>query len=104
MNDNGTYNPDALLQERTGLTPAVRTWSVIGFWFNDEPVPVGVVEGDHQVYGGDALSAGYDSPVDGSQGPWAVSVTAPDAETAEELAVEQMLDECDDDDEEEDEA
>jgi hypothetical protein len=75
-------------------------WTVIGLWVNDEPVPVGVVKGSHDVYGGEAVDDGYDSPVNDAQSMWAVDVEAEDWETAETLAVEVMADTLDRDDEE----
>ncbi|MFJ2662505.1 hypothetical protein, partial [Arthrobacter koreensis] len=63
----------------------------------DEPVAVGVIAGDHPVGAGQGATEG---------GDWAISVTAKDMETAEELAVEEMAesqsiaDDEDDDDEE----
>lgn len=58
-----------------------RKYTVIGVWLNDEPVPVGVVEGDHEVGGGDDA---WD------EGAWATSVDAPDMGSAQELAVQEM--------------
>lgn len=77
--------------------PAEKPFTVLGYW-NDanEPVAVGVIPGDHPVGGGQGATEG---------GDWAISVTAKDMETAEELAVEEMSeslpgDEDQDDDEE----
>jgi len=61
---------------------SVKDWTVIGVWEEDEAIPVGVIEGKHGVSGGD--SARF------QQGCWATSVTALDAATAEELAIEEM--------------
>lgn len=90
MNDNGTYDPGAPLQERTGLTPTLRTWTVIGFWYDDEPVPVGSVEGAHVAWTSDQVDDG--SPVvDGAYGGWSVQVEAYRPHEAEPLAVAEML-------------
>lgn len=59
------------------------TWTVIGVWNEDEAIVTGTIQGTHAVYGGD----NYDAF---PQGCWATSVTAPDADTAEDLAVDEM--------------
>ena len=65
----------------------MREFTVFGFWNDaDEPVPVAVVEliggGHMDIGGGEGCSEG---------GPWATSVEAVDMESAEGLAVEEML-------------
>lgn len=59
------------------------TYTVVGVWQSDEPIPVGVIKGDHDVTGGD------ESHFDG--GVWATSVDAPSADRAEAEAVAKML-------------
>ena len=66
-------------------TNGARAYTVIGFWHEDQPVAVGVINGDHQVTGGDT------SDISGSQGEWTTSVTAASAEQAEQRAISQML-------------
>jgi hypothetical protein len=77
-----------LVTQKTGNGSEKKTWTVIGFWYNDEPVVTGVVEGGHPVYGGNTGELGDTS----FQGEWATSVKAESAEEAETLAVEEMLD------------
>jgi hypothetical protein len=61
-------------------------WTVIGVWVNDAAVPLGVIEGRHAVH------VNFDlEEIEDQQGPWAVSVSAPDAKAAEQRAVEEML-------------
>ncbi len=76
--------------------PQAKTWTVIGFWLNDEPYSAGVVAGSHAVYGGNDL----DDTGEGFQGAWATSVEAASAEEAEDMAIEEMLDSLEPDDEE----
>jgi hypothetical protein len=64
-------------------------WTVIGFWLEDEPVPVGVVWGNVPVSGGYSVNDG--ELIDGARGPWAVGVAAADDSEAEKLAVQEML-------------
>lgn len=45
------------------------TWTVIGFWDDDDPFPVGVVAGEHDVLGGNRAVKEFN-------GPWAVCVDA----------------------------
>jgi hypothetical protein len=66
---------------RRALTPP-DVYTVIGVWRDDEPIPVGVIAGEHEVSGGD------DSEFE--QGLWATSVAAPDSATAEQLAIDEM--------------
>lgn len=61
-------------------------WTVAGVWIGDDPIPVGVIPGRHDVTGCGAAVAEHISEA----GPWATSVTAPDAETAEARAAEAM--------------
>lgn len=72
-------------------------FTVIGYWDEDRPVSVGVIEGQHAVHAGEGAT---------EQGDWATSVHADSPEDAEELAVQEMrasnedgLDHDDDDDE-----
>jgi hypothetical protein len=66
----------------------LHTWTVLGFWYSDEPVVIGIVAGEHDVTGGTT-----DELDDSSfQGEWATSVTAATAEEAQEAAVREMLD------------
>lgn len=59
-----------------------RTWTVIGYWDGDDAVPVGVVLGDHPVYGGRD---------DTGDGLWATSVECGGGhETAMRFAVVTM--------------
>lgn len=79
------------------------TWTVLGIWDNDEAVPVGAIAGRHSVRGeapGDRLRdqllsdpgfCGFDTSSFYEQGVWAVTVTAPDADTAQDLAIEEMM-------------
>jgi hypothetical protein len=85
MNDNGTYNPDAPLQERTGLTPTVRTWTVAGVWYKNEQLAVAVIEGDHVNRAHGAVDDMDES--EDLHESWTVTVQAPDAETAELTAL-----------------
>jgi len=57
-------------------------YTVIGVWQEDEPIPVGVIAGEHPVHDGDERAF--------PQGRWATSVTAPDSTTAQQLAVAEM--------------
>jgi hypothetical protein len=68
---------------RRALTPP-EVYTVIGVWQDDEPIPVGVIAGEHQVGGGD--SGHFE------QGVWATCVAAPDSATAEHLATAEMQD------------
>lgn len=71
-----------------------KPYTVIGYWADDdEPVSVGVVEGDHAVLGGDGATEG---------GDWATSVVADSPEDAESQAVEEMRATFSDDEEDED--
>jgi hypothetical protein len=66
---------------RRALTPP-DVYTVIGVWQDDQPIPVGVIAGDHEVNGGDSSQF--------EQGMWATYVTAPDSATAEQLAIGEM--------------
>jgi len=59
------------------------TYTVIGVWLGDQPVPIGVIEGQHEVHGGD------DSEF--PEGLWATSVTAADPGQAEQAAITELL-------------
>ena len=63
-------------------TQLPRQYTVVGVWHADEPIPVGVIAGEHPVGGGDATAF--------EQGLWATSVAAPDSTTARQLAVDEM--------------
>lgn len=54
-------------------------------WLGDEPVPVGVIAGDHQVSGGDEGEYFPDSV-------WATSIAAHDDLEAERYAIDEMRD------------
>ncbi|WP_159601312.1 hypothetical protein [Agromyces humi] len=71
--------------------PTEQEYTVIGVWVNDTPVSVGVVAGTHQVDGGNDLD-----DIDGSQGPWALTVTAADPFTAEDIAIVAMAEDIED--------
>lgn len=64
-------------------------WTVIGFWHEGQVIVTGVVKGEHQVEGGDVSEVS-------EEGCWASLVSAPDAEAAERLAVEEQMEEEDD--------
>jgi hypothetical protein len=66
---------------RRALTPQ-GVYTVLGVWQDDNPIPVGVIAGQHAVTGGAYRQF--------EQGLWATSVEAPDVDTAERLAVEEM--------------
>lgn len=73
----GYEGPFVLESAVEPVAPETHSYTVIGAWIDDEPVPFGVIEGEHQVSGGDDQ-------------PWATSVEAVDAAAAEQLAVDQM--------------
>ena len=73
-------NREAALLQR-GMTPR-GVYTVIGVWQDDEPIPVGVVAGVHQVSDGDSTQF--------EQGLWSTCVAARDTTTAQQLAVEEM--------------
>jgi hypothetical protein len=57
-------------------------WTVLGVWQYDEPIPMGVIRGDHWGHGGD----------DGAfpEGTWATYVVASDVCGAEVAAIEEV--------------
>lgn len=55
---------------------------MLGVWDGDQPMPVGVVEGEHEVTGG--------AEQHWEQGLWATSVTAADPADAEAEAIAEM--------------
>jgi hypothetical protein len=57
-------------------------YTVIGVWQADEPIPVGVIAGEHPVHDGDQHAFPH--------GLWATSVTAPDSTTAQQLGIDEM--------------
>lgn len=59
----------------------MKKYTVIGLW-HGQPIPVGVVEGWHEVSGGE-------NPFS-DEGVWATFVEAPDPKTAERRAVAEM--------------
>jgi hypothetical protein len=79
------------------------TWTVLGVWDNDEAVPVGAIPGRHSVHGeapGDRLRdallsdrgfCGFSTSSFYEQGVWAVTVTAPDGDAAQDAAVSEMM-------------
>ena len=64
-------------------------YTVIGAWQGDEAISVGVVEGEHQVAGGDS---GY-----WDEGVWAITVEADSVELAEGFATKEMQETLDPD-------
>jgi hypothetical protein len=73
-------------------------YTVIGLWYDDEPVVAGVVEGEHNAVDSDPCHERF-------QGRWSTSVEADDPDDAESRAVAEMNgeDPNDDADEEGDE-
>jgi len=69
----------------------MKTWTVVGYWDSDQKVVVGVIEGGHQVYGGQGMGDLFD-------GPFGDHVEADTAEAAQQI-VEAYV--PDDEDEEE---
>ena len=70
----------ALLAATAAQLP--QQYTVVGVWHGDEPIPVGVIAGEHPVGDGDTTAF--------EQGLWATSVAAPDSTTARQLAVDEM--------------
>lgn len=68
--------------QQTEAAEAAATYTVVGVWEEDQPIPVGVIGGDHPVCGGDTQHW--------EQGLWATVVTAPDPTTAEHAAITAM--------------
>jgi hypothetical protein len=62
---------------------ALKVWTVLGLWHEDEPIAVGTIEGEHDVHGGEGAHA--------LQGPWAEVVKAFTADIAESTAIQRML-------------
>jgi hypothetical protein len=58
------------------------SYTVIGVWLDDAPIVVGVIAGNHEVYGGDEKAF--------EEGLWATSVDACDIAQAEQLAKVEM--------------
>lgn len=79
------------------------TWTVLGIWDNDEAVPIGAIAGKHDVHGeapgdrlrnqllGDPDFCGFDTSSFYEQGVWAVTVTAPDGDAAQDAAAREMM-------------
>lgn len=59
-------------------------YTVIGVWLNEKPVVVGVIAGEHEVYGGDEET--FD------EGLWVTCVDVDDVNEAEDLAETAMID------------
>lgn len=59
------------------------SYTVIGVWVDDQPIPVGVVAGEHEVSGGDEYEHF-------PQGVWATTVVANHDLDAERAAIDQM--------------
>jgi hypothetical protein len=59
-------------------------WTVIGVWLSGDPVPVGVIAGNHDVEGGDSEEF--------PEGLWATHVGAADVAGAEAAAIQEMSD------------
>ena len=70
----------AVLLEATAVRPPA-SYTVIGVWSGNEPVPVAVIVGDHQV---------HDSATVVEHGLWSTIVLAPDSTTAQQRAVARM--------------
>jgi hypothetical protein len=83
---NGRASVDDLQRLAALIRPTdgegVPMWTVLGVWLDGEPVPVGVVRGDHSVSGGDEAQF--------EEGLWAESVAAVEADAAERLAVDRL--------------
>jgi hypothetical protein len=60
----GSHTPKENSMSNRESVPEKKTWTVIGFWYNDEPLVDGVIEGSHRVYGGDV------DDVEELQGGW----------------------------------
>ena len=74
-------------------------YTVIGFWYQNEPEVAGVVKGDHPILGGSDLIFNEEEDF---QGPWGLTVEANSPEGAEEKAVAQMLADSAEDEDEDD--
>jgi hypothetical protein len=66
--------------EATAVRPPA-SYPVIGVGSDNEPIPVDVIVGDHQVHDGATVF---------ERGLWSTSVLAPDGATAQQLAVAQL--------------
>jgi hypothetical protein len=87
----------------TAPKPDDGTWTVLGIWDNDEAIPIGAIAGRHDVCGespGDRLHdelrddpnfCGFSTSSFYEQGVWAVTVTAADADAAQDLAAREMM-------------
>lgn len=65
-----------------------KPFTVIGFWFEDEPLVAGIIEGNvAAIWGGEDLQDGDGR---GFQGPWSGTWEAKDADAAGVLAVAHM--------------
>jgi hypothetical protein len=93
-NESGSeFAPPMELESRVPrlIPPKPGTWTVIGVWVEDQAIVTGTIPGTHPVYGGDDYDAF-------PQGCWATSATAPDPDTAESMAVDEMMATLDHDD------
>lgn len=70
----------------------MKTYTVIGVWIGDEPVTAGVIEGQHYVSEGNDVDR-----IDNSNGPWGTVVEAPDSQSAETYAEQEMREAADQD-------
>jgi threonine dehydrogenase-like Zn-dependent dehydrogenase len=70
----------AVLLEATAVRPPA-SYTVIGVFSDNEPIPVAVIVGDHHVHDGATVF---------ERGLWSTSVLAPDSTTAQQLAVAQL--------------
>lgn len=78
--------PEGDAEEMTRLAAVLAplaVWTVIGVWEGSDPVPVGVIAGQHDVKGGDEEAF--------PDGLWAEQVTGADPAEAEAAAVRLML-------------
>ncbi|MFC0528596.1 hypothetical protein [Phytohabitans kaempferiae] len=62
--------------------PEPRARHLIFLWSGGEPIPVGVIAGEHTVHDGDRAAF--------ASGLWATSVVAADSTAAQQLAVDQI--------------
>ncbi len=76
---------------------AQQTWTVIGFWLNEDPVVAVTVKGSVEYYRGNALDDNMDNDL---KGGWGETVEAPDAGTAAAQAISRMLRTLDENEEE----
>jgi hypothetical protein len=66
------------------MSPEV--WTVIGVWLNDKPIVVGMVRGEHRVYGDDSPAFEH-----GHWAVWVRAVTWMDAATLAEYEMRKHL-------------